>query len=243
MKWSEFVEKIRRFFGNRKVLAILIIVVTFLIIAGFFSLIYFKDQPKFVPERTRENIREGVKGAIVEPLKSILPSIGQTLSDAEYRAPSTGTSANGQSSTSSTDTSTWQTYKNDQYGYEIKYPGDVKTSENVSSGFLSSISFWSEDNYQKQQNGVFPEFDVNVIDSNSIETASEWLNKQNNPPGLISDIKEVSKNYCKWLKAIEVGDPDHVIYVLKINDKIYKIITSLEEPQYINEVLENFKAI
>lgn len=245
--WSKFVEKIKKFFGNRKVLIVLIVAATFLIIVGFFSLIYFKDQPKFVPENIREDIREGVKGAIAEPLKAVAPSVGQALEDAAYQAPEPNGSSNNSngsnsSGATSSDTSTWQTYKNEKYGYELKYPEGIKTSENVSNDFLSSVSFWSGDNYGKQINGVFPEFEININASNINETAIEWVNKQNTPIRVISDIKEINKGSHEWIKAIEAGDPDHVIYVLKVDDKIYKLSTSLEEPEYIDEILGNLKA-
>ncbi len=48
---------------------------------------------------------------------------------------------------SSTDTSNWQTYRNEQYGFEVKYPSDYKLQLNKTDWFGKSIfgiEFWSD---------------------------------------------------------------------------------------------------
>lgn len=108
-------DRIKNIILSRKFLLWAIFLVTLLIIFGLIWLIYHKDQPKIIPPETRGKIREGVKEEVVKPVQSVLPGVGNAISNAVYNASPHANSSNAPSSN-------LKTYKNEQYGFEFSYP-------------------------------------------------------------------------------------------------------------------------
>jgi hypothetical protein len=135
----------------------------------------------------------------------------------------------------------YKTYKNEEFGFSVKYPENLESIENksLSSDHLNSISFWKK---EKDPNDLFPEFQIDVFNKISTsDTSLNWTNRKNDPPGFISDISEIKKGNYSWVKAIEAGDPDHIIYVTSANSKIYQITTPINEIENINEIIQSFQ--
>jgi hypothetical protein len=76
--------KIKNFFSRPKVLIWGVIFISLLIIALLCWSIYTKDEPKIIPEETREDVRAGMKEAVAEPLKSVSLELGEAIENAAY---------------------------------------------------------------------------------------------------------------------------------------------------------------
>lgn len=223
--------KIKDVFKSQRAVKITILIVTALIVLGPVKLIYFFDKPKFIPEETRGKVREGVNEDVVKPLEKVIPPLAKAIERAAYQAPASGGSGSsgGQtgSGTSTVDTSNWQTYKNEKYGYELKYPEDYQINN-----YDSVVSIFDKKyiNYQ----GEFPGISIKLFDSEGIPL-NDWINKHKSYFIGDQDPSEVEGFYKR--KSFALGDNKGLFfdwesmgvihdYVFERNNKIVMILVN-----------------
>lgn len=98
-------------------------------------------------------------------------------------SPSTQQDSGNQSALKKDETADWKTYKNDKYGFEIKYPPSWKAEENAGLNYDSSVVSLASpatqkliEDYQKQQGKNYPyQDDISIYYYESI--ADEPANK------------------------------------------------------------------
>lgn len=213
----------KEYTSNPKVIKAAIFFATLLIIFGFLGLIYFKDQPNFIPKETRGQVREGIKEEIVKPLETVLPPLGEAIKKAEYKDTSVGTSNVSSSSTSSdstqsstgttstsTPTDNWKTYKNGKYGYEIKYPEDYVVDDNnvtvsISKGTNQEVGVW-----------------VYANDSN--KNAKDWWESEKQKYSSIFVDTEVSIDGMVGIKAESNEGMNEIHYIIANKGKVFDIL-------------------
>lgn len=212
---------IKKLFENPKVIKITIFVFTLLIIFGFLGLIYFKDEPKFIPKETRGQVREGINEDIVKPIETILPPLGKAIQEAEYKDTNagisntssgfSGSSGNSAGNTSiSTSTADWKTYKNEKYGYEIKYPEGYIVDDNNITVFVSKST--------NQEVGIW----IYANDSN--KNAKDWWESEKQKYSNKFVDTEVSLISKEAIKA-ETGEGiNEIHYIIANKGKIFDIL-------------------
>ncbi|OHA64969.1 MAG: hypothetical protein A2940_02495 [Candidatus Wildermuthbacteria bacterium RIFCSPLOWO2_01_FULL_48_29] len=99
-----------------------------------------------------------------------------------------------QAQTEEVDTSAWQTYRNDEFGFEVKYPKNFVNKE-YPSGIRSSEVFGIQFVDQKWGEGHYPSLTISVIETEL--SPREWLEKYSDPVSESSpgDIPEPAVGY------------------------------------------------
>lgn len=165
-------EKIREFFKNKRNLKIMILVTSFIILTLIIWLlysIYANDKPNFIPKETRGDIREGIKDTIAKPIEYIAPSLGKTILNAAHKEETEETVSNQDNpNVASDEMANWQTYKSDEYGFEVSYPEGYFIRE--SSNGISII-----DNGNKDFQGEYPYIGISSYGGNGL-SVNNWIN-------------------------------------------------------------------
>lgn len=170
IKWRDS-KNVFKLIPQKTLLITLIMFVTLLIfgiIFWFFKAIYTEDKPKFVPKETRGAIREGIKENIATPISNILPTIGQPIIDAVYENNKTQNVSIDNMNQGDT-IENWETYKNEELGFELKYPEDFIINNNENHVNIFSKSYLESES-------EFPGISISVYDNLNGETnISKWI--------------------------------------------------------------------
>lgn len=153
---------------SKKMVAAMIVFVSIVIILGVIWLlrdIYTEDKPNFLPKETRGEIREGIKENIAQPIAHVLPAVGDSMINAAYQETIPASDI-----TVADPTVGWKTYKNDELGFEIKYP-----TNNIVVERSGGINIFDQ-KYEKFQS----EFSLITIDTYSMSgdiNINQWIEK------------------------------------------------------------------
>lgn len=213
---------IKDFFRNRKVLVISVIILTLLIIKGVIALIYIKDEPKIIPEKVREEVRAGIKETVAAPLEVVIPSVGRAVREAAYTPVSQ--SANSSNNTTS-ETANWQTYKSEEFGFEVKYPNDYIVYEEN-----EVISITNKDNNDL---GIW--FYVNQT---NLSTNDWWLIEKQRYSAVFSETEEII-NGNKVLVIETTEGLGEVHYILSKNGILLDVLKI--GPAKLMEIVKTIK--
>ncbi len=230
IKWRNS-KNIFKLMDRKTLLLISIIVITILIIGTiicFFMAIYTKDKPDFIPKETRGSIREGIKNDIAKPLAAVIPAVGNPFYNAAftYKNNDSFTNSNNFDNTNSSNFKDWKTYKNEELGFELKYPEDFIVNNN--SNHINIIS-----SVYKDSESEFPGISISVYNNLEKETdISKWVDENKylfigdqetfNVEGFLDrkDFKIASKKgvYFDWLS---MGETRNYVYIF--NNKIFDL--------------------
>jgi len=154
--------------------------------------------------------------------------------------------------TISDETAGWQTYKNEQYGFEIKYPGDWHVYPPVLQGMdIVGFSNLSEEEAQaKQESGdVTNTYSLTVKIING--QIDDWLKAQQEFSGAIDFLKEkiiIGENEGYKISGT-LEDKKGFSKVFFTREKVYLIETLFpekcryEECEIFNQILSTFRFI
>lgn len=213
------------FYKNPIFIKVGILVVTAIILFSLVWLIYSKDQPKIVPPETRGKIREGIKEEIVKPVKSVFPGVGESLSYAEYKPSTTTNKITSDDSVSNSETSDWQTYRNTEIGFSLKYP-ETYTLENINN--VISIT-------PKEDS----EIGVWIYGYKTNESLDSWWRKEKQKYG--ANFTE-SKNTINGINILTAEITEGLIekhYILSLNGNIIDIL--LIGPKNLEKIINTLK--
>jgi len=136
------------------------------------------------------------------------------------------------------DISDWQTYSNEEYGYEVKYPKDWRTAE---CGITCQ-------GFGPQSLGEDVVVAVNVI-SLPLPEVKQSLPVLSNPINKIIQEETVTVNNIQWIKLTIKQDISGTIFIENLteqNDKTYDIGVGTDEINIVeiyNQILSTFKFI
>jgi hypothetical protein len=220
-----------------KNIALISVTIILIVISSFIITIYSYDEPSFIPEEIREEIRGAIIEKIGTPLQSISNPAGTFIIDAAHDKAKAYAYGKYKKETAS-----WPTYTDEETGLSLKYPegSEIEKSIDQTENYVGTISFW--DKSSLEVNNGLPIYDIDIFAADDLG-ALFWVESQNIPEGIITEITTVSINGKEFIRAIEAGAPDHLIYVYKGSRYYYKFKTSFEEMELIENVLKTFKEI
>jgi len=138
-----------------------------------------------------------------------------------------------------TATAGWQTYRNEEYGFEFKYPGDWEKLEEKNNIFYLGLSTKEKDR------GIYPinslGIQVSLEDFNSLE---EWIESFRKDVTILKKERVMFKNYDGLaISELEtIGGCSGEYIIILVNKKIFQFPDSTcEKDTLIDQILSTFK--
>lgn len=162
-KWA----KVKEFFSRPKVIKWTVIILSVVIVVGAIKAlvwtIYTKDQPKFIPENVREDVRGAIIDKIGKPLQQISNPAGTFVINAAWKSQGNMNGLDKQDDK----TKNWPTYTDEETGISFKYPeGWVLNDEGGSIKLFEAQYLDYESEY--------PQFVIKTYGNNASDLSS-WL--------------------------------------------------------------------
>ncbi len=142
------------------------------------------------------------------------------------------------------DISDWKVYRNEKYGFEIKYPNNWIIEKNSEE----SINFWTEDRYKLNSEMMFSKGASHLSHNLGIEVANEKWSKEKIDENLKNNEiqkEEIYLNNIKIIKFLKKSDEGDLYLNCIQKNNIYIIIyknDSTSEKEF-NQILSTFKFI
>ena len=142
------------------------------------------------------------------------------------------------------DISDWKVYRNEKYGFEVKYPNNYILEKNSEE----SINFWTEDRYKLNSEIILSKGASRLSHNLGIEVANEKWSKEKIDENLKNNEvqkEEIYLNNIKIIKFLKKSDEGNIYLNCIQKNNIYIVIyknDSTSEKEF-NQILSTFKFI
>jgi len=142
------------------------------------------------------------------------------------------------------DTSNWQIYRNEEFGFEVKYPKNYILEKNSEE----SINFWTEDRYKLNSEMMLSKGASYLSHNLGIEVANEKWSKEKIDENLKNNEiqkEEIYLNNIKIIKFLKKSDEGNIYLNCIQKNNIYIVIyknDSTSEKEF-DQILSTFKFI